>query len=63
MGKRGPWVIYSSFDFFRVKKQTVGNPSEGVKKLVSIVLDPFRMALLPELWNAGRHRLNYLSRE
>ena len=36
---------------------------EGVKKFVSIVLGPFRMALSPELWNAGRHRLDYLSWE
>ena len=39
------------------------NHIEGVKKLVSIVLGPFRMALSPELWNAGRHRLDYLSWE
>ena len=32
--------------------------SEGVKKKVFIVLGPFRMALFPELWNAGRHRLD-----
>jgi hypothetical protein len=35
-------------------------PSESVKKLVFIVHGPFRMALFPELWNAGRHRLDNL---
>jgi hypothetical protein len=34
---------------------------EGVKKLVYIVLGPFRMALFPELWNAGRHKLDNFS--
>jgi hypothetical protein len=36
-------------------------PSEGVKKLVSIVLGPIRMALFPDLWNAGHHRLGNVS--
>jgi len=30
------------------------------KKMVFIVLGPFRMALFPQLWNAGRHRLDNL---
>ncbi len=33
---------------------------EGVRKLVFIILGPFRMALFPKLWNAGRHRLDNL---
>ena len=36
------------------------NIEEGVNKLVFIVLGPFRMALFPELWNAGHHRLDNL---
>jgi len=35
--------------------------SESVKKLVSIVLGPTRMALFLELWNAGHHRLGNVS--
>ena len=31
-----------------------------MKKLVFIVLGPFRMALFSELWNAGRHSLDNL---
>jgi hypothetical protein len=40
-----------------------GIPSEGMNKLLFIVLGPFRMALFPELWNAERHKLDYLSWE
>ncbi len=30
------------------------------KKLIPTVVGPFRMALFPELWNAGHHRLSNL---
>jgi hypothetical protein len=31
--------------------------SEGAKKSRTFDPGPFRMALFPEIWNAGRHRL------
>jgi hypothetical protein len=41
--------------------QYLGSNPSAVKKLVSIALGPFRMALFPELWNAGHNRLGNLS--